>query len=90
MSDTIRGKVIDVIDGDTFDITVTHIGENNTHEYNGEERIRIANIDAPELKAPSGKRSKELLVNKLVGKEVCCYVQARDTYGRIVANVEII
>lgn len=90
MADTIRGKVINIVDGDTFDMTVTHTGKNNQHNYNDEERTRIANIDAPELKTPGGKRSKELLVNNLLGKEVRCYVQARDTYGRIVANVEIV
>jgi len=90
MADTIRGPVTNVVDGDTFDIKVTHVGENNKEKYNNEERIRIADIDEPELRTVAGKRSKEQLVRKLNGKQVRCYIQARDIYGRIVAKVEIL
>jgi len=48
MADTIRGPVINIVDGDTFDMRVTHTGRNNQYQYNNEERIRIANIDAPD------------------------------------------
>ena len=90
MKDTIRGPVVNIVDGDTFDMKVTHVGKNNRYSYNNEERIRIANIDAPELTTHSGVRSKQLLINKLLGREVHCYAQARDTFGRIVADVEVI
>lgn len=90
MADTIRGPVIKVIDGDTFDMKVKFTGNDNKNKYNDEERIRIADIDAPELRSPAGRRSKEQLENKLKSKEVRCYVQARDTYGRIVAEVKIL
>ncbi len=90
MADTIRGPVTAIIDGDTFDMKVTHTGKNNQYEYNSEERIRIADTDAPELNTPAGGRSKNLLERKLKGKEVRCYVQSRDTYGRIVAKVNIV
>jgi len=88
MSDTIRGPVTNVVDGDTFDMKVTHVGKGNKEEYNNEERIRIADIDEPELNTPAGKRPKEKLEKKLKGKEVRCYVRARDSYGRIVAKVK--
>lgn len=90
MADTIRGPVTNVVDGDTFDMKVTHIGNNNKEKYNDEERIRIAEIDAPELNTPAGKRSKEQLEKKLKGKEVRCHVEARDTYGRVVAKITIL
>ena len=78
MTDTIRGPVINVIDGDTFEIEVTHVAKNNAHEYNDTERIRIADIDAPELNTGAGARSKSILQRKLKGKNVRCYVQTRD------------
>ena len=90
MADTIRGPVTNVVDGDTFDMKVTHTGKGNQTKYNNEERIRIADIDEPELNTPAGKRSKEKLEKKLKGKEVRCHVQARDSYGRIVAKVNIL
>ena len=90
MADTIRGPVIKIIDGDTFDMKVTHVGKENKEEYNDNERIRIAGIDAPELPSEEGKKAKKALEKKLDGKEVRCKVQTRDDYGRIVADVEIL
>ena len=69
---------------------VTHIGKGNQTKYNNEERIRIADINEPELNTPAGKRSKEKLERKLKGKEVRCHIQARDSYERIVAKVDIL
>ena len=90
MADTIQGSVTNIVDGDTFDMVVTHTGRNNEYEYNSEERIRIASIDEPELDTPSGKRSKDTLERKLLGKEVRCYVQSRDSYRRVVADVRVL
>jgi endonuclease YncB( thermonuclease family) len=86
----IRGPVTNVIDGDTFDIQVTHVGKKNKNEYNDNERIRIAGIDAPELGTEEGKKAKNSLMKKISGKEVRCNVKSRDTYSRIVADVEIL
>lgn len=90
MTDTIRGKVTRIIDGDTFDLFVTHHGKHNSNKYNSTERIRIADTDAPELSTHAGVRTKLLLHSILAEKEVRCHVQARDAYGRIVATVQIL
>ena len=90
MSDIIQGPVTRVIDGDTFDMTVTHVGKANARTYNDTETVRIAGFDAPELPSRAGQRSKDSLSLKLSGKTVHCTVQARDTYGRVVATVRII
>lgn len=90
MADVIQGPVTQVVDGDTFDMTVTYANPTNKIRYNHSERIRIASIDAPELNTPAGKRSKDALERKLKGKWVSCTVQARDTYSRIVADVKLI
>jgi len=90
MADTIRGRVTNVVDGDTFDMRVTHLGKENKRSYDNDERVRIAGIDAPELNTASGKAAKANIEKKLRGKEVRCSVQARDTYGRIVATIKIL
>ncbi len=90
MADTIRGKVTDVIDGDTFDMKVTHTGKNNKEKYNDNERIRISGIDEPELNTPAGVRSKEKLEKKIKNREVRCHVKSRDVYGRVIADVNLI
>jgi len=90
MADIVRGPVTKVIDGDTFDMEVKKIGASNKNTYKDDERIRIADIDAPELSSKAGKRSKETLEKKLQNREVRCRVQARDTYGRLVAEVQVL
>jgi len=90
MADTIRGQVTEVLDGDTFDMEVTHVGRDNEVHYHSEERIRIADTDAPALGAAAGRVAKRRLEERLRGQEVRCYVQARDNYGRVVADVEVL
>jgi len=69
-----------VIDGDTFDI--------------GEERIRLTDIDAPELgqtcQGPKdlrrcGKLAAEFLVGRIEGKDVACIFQGIDEFERNIA-----
>ncbi len=88
--DTIRGKVINIVDGDTFDMTVTHVGKNNEVKYNDQERIRIADTNAPEINTKSGITAKNILTSKLLNKEVRISVKSRDRYGRIVGDIEIL
>ncbi|WP_291327796.1 thermonuclease family protein [Desulfovibrio sp. UCD-KL4C] len=73
-----EGKVKSVIDGDTF------ILENN-------ERIRLASIDAPELRLEGkpeqyyAKEAREILANMILNKTVVIEpVEAKDRYGRTV------
>ena len=90
MADLIQGEVTEVIDGDTFVLNVEQIGTQNKEEYKNSEKIRIANIDAPELKSPFGLSSKISLENKIKGKTVHCTIQTRDSYGRVVATIKIV
>ena len=91
MADIIVGPVTRVIDGDTFEMQVTHVGESNEYEdYNDLERIRIANIDEPELGTLQGRNARVRLQNTLQGQIVRCTVQARDYYGRVVASFEVL
>lgn len=87
MADRVRGQVADVIDGDTFDMEITKVGTNNVENYGKNERIRIAGIDAPELNREKGKRAKEALEREIARREIECIIQARDEYGRLVADV---
>ncbi len=89
MSDIIWGDVINIVDGDTFDLRVTHEGKNNVHDYGDEERIRIEDIDAPEIPSASGQRLKDALEKKMLGKHVKCSIRDRDDYGRLVCKVTI-
>ncbi len=57
LADTLTGKVVKITDGDTV-----HVLKNN----HTKEKIRLAGIDAPEMKQPHGKKAKQYLA-ALVG-----------------------
>ena len=90
MADWIEGPVTQIMDGDTFDMRVEWVGKGNAHRYNISERIRVAGVDAPELSSPSGEAAKQRLQDSIGGRYVRCTVQARDTYGRPVCQVQVV
>ena len=70
-------KVISIHDGDT--ITV----------LNGKEqtKIRLFGIDAPELKQPYGKKSKQFLANLIAGEAVEVEENGKDRYKRTIGTI---
>ncbi len=89
IGDTIWGNVLEVVDGDTFDMEVTHIGDTNQYSYNQHERIRIEEIDAPELPTRAGRRAQRTLEGAILGRSVRCDIRARDRYRRLICAVTI-
>ena len=78
VAETITGKVISVADGDTITILV----DKTKH------RIRLAEIDAPELKGqPYGKASKAHLSALVYNKLVLVEYTKKDRYGRLIGTV---
>jgi endonuclease YncB( thermonuclease family) len=77
-ADTLRGKVINVADGDT--ITV----QDDTHT---QHKIRLAGNDELEKKQPFGNVSKQRLGDQLGGKAVEVDWSKIDKYGRKVGKV---
>jgi len=89
MGDVIWGDVYNVVDGDTFDMEVTGRALSNEYDYNENERIRLAGLDAPELDTREGKRSKRFLAKAIDGRHVRVDVKARDHYRRVVGDVTV-
>lgn len=89
MADTIWGNVLRVIDGDTFDVQVTHYSPQNQQRYNNTERIRLASGNAPELTSLLGFSAKQQLERRISGKFVRLTVHTRDIYGRLVCDVNV-
>lgn len=72
-------KVIDIIDGDTFTCLT---------DENDLLKVRLAEIDAPELNQPYGEHSKQSL-SKLISSEIMRLdVTSTDSYGRSVARAK--
>ena len=77
----ITGEVIKVYDGDTITIWANDRGV--------KEKIRLANIDAPERKQFFGMESTAYLKGLLLGNEITLHFEKRDRYGRIIGKVEL-
>lgn len=70
-------RVISVHDGDTLTVLIEQ----------RQVRIRLTEIDAPELGQPFGTRSKQSLSELCFGKTAELDVRSRDRYGRTLAQV---
>jgi endonuclease YncB( thermonuclease family) len=77
-AETISGKVIGVMDGDTIEV----LDASKTPR-----RIRLEGIDAPEKAQPFGNRSKQHLSDSVFGKQVEVVSNKTDKYGRTVGKV---
>jgi len=77
-ADTLSGRVVRVVDGDTLVLLISG------HD---QERIRLAGIDCPERRQAFGTRATQALARFAAGKEVTVEWEKRDRYGRIVGKV---
>nr|DAP00288.1 MAG TPA: nuclease-like protein [Caudoviricetes sp.] len=73
----LSGKVVSVHDGDT----ITILAEKE------QIKIRLFGIDAPELKQPYGKKSKQFLSNLIARQIVEVKENGNDRYGRTIGTV---
>ena len=82
------GRVERVIDGDTICVKVEG-GDLKLEaiEKDGFARVRLAEIDAPELKNPGGQESKQALENMILHKTVTVEWKHRGKYRRIIGMV---
>ena len=73
-------KVTSVHDGDTF---------TGINEANGQVKVRLDGVDAPELSQPHGQASRKALGDKLFGKTVTVVTKKHHRYGRTIGHVLI-
>lgn len=74
-----RRTVVKVIDGDTFIVN---------RKVDGTNKVRLANVDAPELYQYGGRQSANALKNLIAGKQVTLNPVGR-SYDRVVADVRV-
>lgn len=77
---TYRCKVLKVYDGDTITVRRLNLRRSQTS-------IRMAYIDAPEIKQTYGNESRETLQGYVLDRWVKVTVIQKDKYGRYVAEV---
>ena len=73
----VRGRVVSVHDGDTLTVLVER----------RQVKVRLMDIDAPELRQPFGTRSRQSLAELCFGKEASLDVRGTDRYQRTLATV---
>lgn len=71
-----------VVDGDTL-VLLVDVGFSITVK----EKFRLSNINAPELKTDKGKQVKQLLIQKILGKNIEIKSEGKDKYGRWLAII---
>ena len=76
----ITAKVVGVHDGDTV-TALTPLME--------EIKVRLGEIDAPELRQPFGQKSKQMLSDMVFGKEILIVKTDRDKYNRTVGRLYV-
>ena len=77
-SQSIIGKVVGIMDGDTFKLLTAD---------STLIRVRLANIDCPEKKQAYSAKATEFTSKAIFGKMVIVNVQSKDRYRRYIANV---
>lgn len=78
LCDTLEGRVVGVHDGDT--ITLLSTDKVTT-------KVRLAQIDAPELAQPFGQSAKQALSALVFGKSITVKTEVKDRYGRTVGTL---
>ena len=72
-----RARVVAVHDGDTLTVLIEH----------RQVKVRLTDIDAPELRQPFGSKSKWSLSELCFGKTATLDVRGHDRYRRTLAQV---
>ncbi|RYY52700.1 MAG: thermonuclease family protein [Chitinophagaceae bacterium] len=78
LTDTVRGRVIGIKDGDTFELLVDQ----------KRLTIRLSDIDCPEKKQPFGTKARQFASDLCFGKNIIAVKKGRpDRYGRLIVEL---
>lgn len=87
--DEAYGVVKNVVDGDTFDVAIEKA---DSKIASAVERVRLADVNSPELSTPQGPSAMDFTFAVLMNKRVYLDIDdlsgtGRDSYGRLIAVV---
>lgn len=78
------GKVLQVIDGDTFEVLID-LGFDVSQKF----RVRLDGIDTPEMSTVKGKQAKEYVKGLIENKTVILTDCGSEKYGRARASITL-
>ena len=73
------GTVTNVVDGDTFDLRIEDTDPRIIYEI---ERVRLADVDSPEMSTPEGPLAKAYTTEALLGQKVWLDIDNKSDDGR--------
>jgi endonuclease YncB( thermonuclease family) len=84
--DEAYGIVTNVVDGDTFDVTIEKADARVAYSM---ERVRLADVDSPEMDSDRGPAARDFTYAVLMNKRVYLDIDdlsanGRDSYGRLI------
>lgn len=84
--DEAYGIVTNVVDGDTFDVTIEKADARVAYRV---ERVRLADVDSPEMDSDRGPAARDFTYAVLMNKRVYLDIDdlsanGRDSYGRLI------
>lgn len=88
--DILEGLVLDVVDGEMLELEVEHVRAPSAHQYGAREYIRVTEGDGASREAASDEESAALMGLTYQNRRVRCYVEGRDSLGRVIAEVEVL
>ena len=88
--DVIHGQLLNVIDGQNFNMRVTHLGKGNRFRYKQEEAIRVKEVKVGEQIVAGDQLNKEGLEKILTGHALKCLVESRNKMGSLVSKIRLL
>ena len=89
MNDTLYGRVIEILDGNSFYMEVLAQGRWNDDSYDDLEEVRLAGVYAPAGRNHDGASAEDYLRERLEGRVVLCDIRGRDAADRLVSAVSV-
>lgn len=80
LADIIYGKVVGVADGDTITVLT---------RSKAQIKVRLTEIDAPEMSQPYGQKAKQALSDIVFQKDVKVDTDKKDRYGRFLGRIYV-
>lgn len=77
--DEAYGRVTNIVDGDTFDVEIEKADPRVNYSV---ERVRLADVDSPDMKTGEGPAARDFTYSVLQGKKVYLDIDDRSAEGR--------
>ena len=79
-AETLEGKVVSVVDGNTFEILT---------KDKEKVKVMLYDVDSPELDQPHGKEAKVFVEKLLLKKKVKVELKGKDRWGNKLAGIQL-